>query len=83
MVALLLGNTFVPNNRSITPMGTLTKNIQRQEKLSMIKPPIFGHRMPPIAKMLPKRPIAGALRSPKASLTMPVAEGRKAPPPIP
>ena len=38
--------------------------------------------MPPIGKMLENSPTARSRFSPKVSVTMPVADGMKAPPPM-
>ena len=78
----MTGMNTLPRISSTIPMGTLTRKIPRQDQYVTNTPPSTGPMMPPIGKMLEKRPTARSRSEPKISETIPVADGMKAPPPI-
>ena len=72
----------VPRASSTIPIGTFTRKIPRQDQYVTNTPPSTGPMMPPIGKMLEKRPTARSRSVPKISATIPVADGMRPPPPI-
>ena len=63
-------------------MGMLTRKMPRQDQYVTKIPPRTGPMSPPIGKMLANSPTARSRSLPNRWVTMPVADGMKAPPPM-
>jgi len=74
------GRNRQASNVKVTPIGTLTKNTPRQDQLVRMIPPTIGPTNAPKGKMLENMPRARLRCWPNTSMTMPLAEGRKAAP---
>jgi len=75
------GRCRIPAANAISPTGTLTRKIPRQDQYVTNTPPSTGPMIPPIGKMLENRPTARSRFWPNIWATIPVADGMKAPPP--
>jgi hypothetical protein len=64
-----------------TPIGTLTRKMPRHDQSLMMIPPRIGPTIAPRGKMLENMPSARLRSSPKASATIPLADGMNAAPP--
>ncbi len=76
------GMKMAPSTTRMMPIGMFTRKMPRQDQYVTNTPPRTGPMIPPIGKMLANSPTARSRSLPNSSVTIPVADGMNAPPPM-